>query len=184
VLVAVFAPAASADFEFDAAVLQSMSAEPDYDLEDYEIAPVSLTHSPDSATPLLGDASPATPTAIATATLGTNPASSRHRPPKSGTSELAYRKAKGKAREKLKVQRQRDGAPYGSFAVKLRQVNKYVKEPGSQIQTPLDVHDMPHTSTSYLGIRDSGGLKKVFGLDELVGNGSSYGFELRKWDGR
>jgi hypothetical protein len=97
---------------------------------------------------------------------------------------LAYCKAKGKRHEKLKVQHQREEAPYGSFAVKPHQVNKYVKEAGNLIQTPLDAHNMPHTSTSYLGIQDSGGLKKVFGLDELVGDDLSYDFELRKWDGQ
>jgi hypothetical protein len=43
---------------------------------------------------------------------------------------------------------------------------------------------MPHASTSYVGARDSGGLKKIFGLDDLVGDSSTYAFELRKWDGR
>jgi len=96
---------------------------------------------------------------------------------------LAYRKAKGKAHEKLKAQRQREAAPYGSFAVKPHQVNKYVREPGSPIQTSLDAHDMPHASTSYVGAWDSEGSKRVFELDELVGNDLIYRFELRKWDG-
>jgi hypothetical protein len=73
-----------------------MSAQPDYDLEDYEIAPVSFTHGPDSAIPFLEDALPATPTAITAATFGATPMPSCHQPPKSGTAELVYCKAKEK----------------------------------------------------------------------------------------
>lgn len=180
---AVFGPAAGANFQFDAAVRESMSAQPDYDLEDYEIAPVSLVCSSDSETLLPGDAPPTPSPPVAATPFRAAPAASRHAPPKAGTSELAYRKAKGKAREKLKARRLREAAPYGHFAVKPRQVNKYVKEPGNPIQTHPDAQDMPHASTSYLGMRDSGGLKRVFGLNELVGGDSTYGFELRKWDG-
>jgi len=161
-----------------------MSAQPDYDLEDYEIVPISLTHNPNSATPLLGNASPTTLTAISMATFRTTPTSSCHQPPESRTTELAYSKAKGKARERLKAQHQREEAPYGSFTIKLHQVNKYVKEAESPIQTPLDVHKLPHASTSYLGIWNSEGLKSVFELDELVGDDSIYSFELWKWDGQ
>jgi len=182
--VAVFAPAAGANFQFDTAVRQSMAAQIDYDLEDYEIAPVSLPYGSDSEILLPCNAPTTALTSATSTTVRTIPAASRHAPPKAGTSELAYRKAKGKAREKLKAQRLREAAPYGHFSVKRHQVDKYIKELGNPIQTDPDAQDMPHASTSYLGVRDSGGLKKVFRLNELVGDGSTYGFELRKWDGR
>lgn len=109
---------------------------------------------------------------------------SRHAPPKAGTAEQAYRKAKGKARRRLKDQKRRDTAPYGDIMVKPRLVEKHIKTPATPIRTRLDAHNLPHTSTSYLGMRDSSLAGKVFQLDELVGEDSMYGFELRKWDGR
>ena len=97
---------------------------------------------------------------------------------------MEYRKAKGKAREKLKAQQRKEAAPYGDFAVKPHLVNKHIKKAGRPIRTSLDASKMPHASTSYVGTRYSGGPKKVFALDELVGNDSIYRFELRKWDGQ
>jgi hypothetical protein len=47
----------------------------------------------------------------------------------------------------------------------------------------MDASNMPHVSTSYVGVRYSSGPRRVFGLDELVGKDSRYGFELQKWDG-
>jgi hypothetical protein len=117
-------------------------------------------------------------------TLTTSFAPSRHAPPKPGTAESAYRKAKGKAREKVKAQQRKDAAPYGDFAVKPRLVNKHIKKPGTTIRTSINAGNLPHTSTAYLGMRDSSGSRKVFQLEELVGEGSKYRFELRKWDGR
>ncbi|KIM74031.1 hypothetical protein PILCRDRAFT_80479 [Piloderma croceum F 1598] len=97
--------------------------------------------------------------------------------------ELAYRKAKGKAREGLKAQQRKAAAPYGDFAVKPGLVNKHIRNAGRAISTSLDASDMPHASTSYVGTRYSGGPRRIFGLDELVGKDSPYGFEIRKWDG-
>jgi hypothetical protein len=97
--------------------------------------------------------------------------------------ELAYRKAKGKARERLKAQQRKATAPYSNFSVKPGLVNKHIKKAGRAISTSLDASDMPHASTSYVGTRYSGGPRRIFGLDELVGKDSRYGFEIRKWDG-
>jgi hypothetical protein len=73
---------------------------------------------------------------------------------------------------------------YGDITVKSRLVEKHIKTLATPIRTRLDAHNMPHTSTSYLGMRDSSGAGRVFQLDELVGEDSVYGFELRKWDGQ
>jgi hypothetical protein len=176
--VAVFGPAASTDF--DDAIRQSMEAPPGYDLEDYDIEPVlpgPILYSPGPPSPI------SLPTASAT-TRKTLPTTSQHAPSKRGTTEMAYRKAKGKAQEKLKAQQRKQAAPYGGFNVLPSQVAKHIKKSGEPIQTSLDANDMPHASTGYLGLRNSGGPKRVFGLDELVGDNSAYGFELRKWDGR
>jgi len=75
-----------------------------------------------------------------------------------------------------------DAASYGDFVVKPHLVHKHIKKPEKLIRTGLNAMDMPHASTGYLGKRDSGGAKLIFQLEELVGKGSQYGFELRKWD--
>jgi len=58
---------------------------------------------------------------------------------------------------------------YGDITVKPRLVEKHIKTPATPIRTRLDAHNMPHASTSYLGMRDSSGAGRVFQLDELVG---------------
>jgi hypothetical protein len=98
--VAVFRPAANANFNFDNAIHQSMEAPPNYDLEDYDIKPILPG-------PMLYLPSPPSPVSLATAsatTCKTLPTTSQHAPPKRGTTEMAYQKAKGKAWEKLKAQ--------------------------------------------------------------------------------
>lgn len=67
--------------------------------------------------------------------------------------------------------------------MKSHMVNKHVKESRDPIKSDLNTGNMPHASTGYLGACDSGGLKTVFQLDELVGDDSAYSFELRR-DGR
>jgi hypothetical protein len=188
--VAVFAPASGADFDFNALLHRAINAEHDDDLEDYAIEPVvldSLLTSPNPPGSLPAPLPHFLPTSKPTpppSTSAATPGPSRHAPPKPGTNELAYRKAKGKAREKVKAQQRKDAASYGDFAVKPRMVNKHIKKPGQRIRTSLDAGDMPHASTAYVGMKDSGGTGRVFELEELVGKDSEYGFELRKWDGR
>jgi hypothetical protein len=122
--VAVFAPAFGADFDFDALLHQAIDAECDDNIGNYAIEPVVVDGIPlppvspgpptTNATqyPAIPAASQPAPSAsIAAAT--TRP--SRHTPPKAGTAELAYRKAKGKVRERLKAQQRKDAAPYGDF---------------------------------------------------------------------
>jgi hypothetical protein len=191
--VAVFAPAFGADFDFNALLHQAIDAERDDNIGNYAIEPVVVDGIP------LPPVSPGPPTTNATQYPATPAASqpapsasiaattarpSRHTPPKAGTAELAYRKAKGKARERLKAQQRKDAAPYGNFAVKPHLVNKHLRKAEMPIRSTFNANDMPHTSTAYVGKQDSRGAGRVFRLEELVGRGSKYGFELRKWDGR
>lgn len=43
---------------------------------------------------------------------------------------------------------------------------------------------MLHMKTSYQGLRGSGMAKRVYGLEELVGEASKFGMELKHWDGK
>jgi hypothetical protein len=180
--VAAFAPAAGANFDFDALLHQASDAEADDDLGHYDIEPV-IDYLPSESPTAQSTASlPISPPLVSSSTTPFVP--SRHAPPKPGTAESAYRKAKGKAREKVKAQQRKDAASYGDFAVKPRLVNKHIKKPGTAMHTSFNAADLPHASTAYLGMRDSGGSGRVFQLEEVVGEGSEFGFELRKWDGR
>jgi hypothetical protein len=188
--VAVFAPASGTDFDFDALLHRAINAEHDDDLEDYAIEPVVLSDdhlpptspNPPGSLPLTLPTSPRPPPPLPSSAATSGP--SRHAPPKPGTNELAYRKARGKAREKVKAQQRKDAASYGNFAVKPRMVNKHIKKPGQPIRTSLNTGDMPHASTGYVGMQDSGGTGRVFELEQLIGKDSEHDFELRKWDGR
>lgn len=51
-------------------------------------------------------------------------------------------------------------------------------------QTSFTTDAMPHTKTSYQGLRTRGAAKRVYGLEELVGKDSKLGMELKKWDGK
>lgn len=51
-------------------------------------------------------------------------------------------------------------------------------------QTQFATDAMPHTKTSYQGLRGSGAVKRVYGLEELVGEGSKFGMDLKHWDGK
>ena len=185
---AVFAAAADACFDFDALLHHAIDAEDSNsdDLEGYEIEPVVPgPNLPLASSMGLPSPTPPIPPHIPPSISTPAPTSTRscHAPPKPGTNESAYRKARGKARERLKAKQRKDAAPYGDFVVKPRLVNKHIKKPEKSIRTGLNAMDMPHASTGYLGKRDSGGAKRVFQLEELVGKDSQYGFELRKWDG-
>ena len=187
---AVFAPAAGANFDFDALLHQAINADGNDDLEHYTIESVVETgltspelsgHTP--APPASDHPTPPSPTSKQALSTSSAPGMSRHAPPKPGTNELAYRKARGKAREKLKAQLQRDAAPYGRYAVKPRLVNKHIRKSGPPIRTAFDARNMPHASTAYVGKQDSSGMRRAFELVDLVGDDSEYGFELRRWDG-
>lgn len=41
-----------------------------------------------------------------------------------------------------------------------------------------------HTATGYQGLKGDGEGGRLFGLEELVGKGSRYRFDLERWDGR
>jgi len=112
--VAVFAPAAESGFDFDEAIQRAMEIEHGDDCEGYAIEPVLPELDPlVSASPMSPPAAlPPMPacTAPPTPSPSVTVVRSRHAPPKAGTAEQAYRKAKGKARQRLNDQKRRDTA--------------------------------------------------------------------------
>lgn len=97
--------------------------------------------------------------------------------------EAIYRKQKGKRREKLKKELRQAASRHGYHAAKPAAISKHIK-PAKPHRTLQISEDLPHVRTAYLGARDKGGSKKVFRLEEVVGSGSKFGFDLKKWDGR
>jgi hypothetical protein len=110
---------------------------------------------------------------------------SKTHPPSKGKQliEAIYRKQKGKRREILKKQLQQAASHHGYYAAKPAAVSKHIK-PAKPHRTLHISEDLPHVRTAYLGAWDKGGLKRVFRLGEVVGSGSKFGFDLKKWDGR
>jgi hypothetical protein len=74
-------------------------------------------------------------------------------------------------------------APHGYYAVKPHLVNRHVR-PAAAIITALNAELLERTKTAWTGTKDRGGHRRVFGLDDLVGEDPQFRFELEKWDGR
>jgi hypothetical protein len=73
-------------------------------------------------------------------------------------------------------------APYGQYSVTPMVLNTYVR-PATSIDTKLNAIKLKHTKHAYTGAKDKGGLKRIFELHELVGEGSEFKFKLEHWDG-
>lgn len=100
-----------------------------------------------------------------------------------GSVEDIRRKKRGNASRAVKRHRAKRAVPHGHYVVKASTINKHVR-PAAPIQTQLDAEDLPHTRNAYTGWRDTDGHGKVYTLEELVGEGSEFGFKLERWDGR
>ena len=67
--------------------------------------------------------------------------------------------------------------------VKPRLVNKHVR-PAAAVDVKFDSMKLRHMKSAYTGGRLKGSPKRVYSLDELVGDGSAFKFRLETWDGR
>lgn len=162
----------------------------DFDaLEGYLIEPL-IEPMPPTTIALTPPASPA-PANIDIGRLGVqhHPISTTRRsePPKpsptTGSIESKLRKARGHAKRSVQREAFRQSAPYGEYKVKptaLRHIVRLAKP----IKTTLKTKKLPHTKNGYTGGRDKGVERRVFELHELVGEGSTHGFELKSWDGK
>jgi hypothetical protein len=62
-----------------------------------------------------------------------------------------------------------------------RALQKDVK-PSKPLKTMISIQATDMASTAYVGLRAQHS-KKIYGLEELVGQGSKFGFQLVPWDG-
>jgi hypothetical protein len=102
------------------------------------------------------------------------------------SARIFNKKAKSKALEKRKRDQHRRDAVYSKNAtVQKRTVEQHI-HPSRALQTDLHMRKLRATKPGYIGLRDSskGSDKHIYSLDQMVGDGSEFGFELRAWDGR
>lgn len=95
---------------------------------------------------------------------------------------MKLRKARGHARRRVKREAAIAAAPYGQYAVKPNALRHIVRS-AKPIKTALKTKKLPHTKNGYTAGRDKATQRRVYELDELVGEHSAHGFELKPWDG-
>lgn len=103
-------------------------------------------------------------------------------PSKRGSIEKQIRKNRGKVKRAMKRYEEKLAAGHGDYVVKPSVINQHVR-PANGMRSSANASAFPHTKNAYTGGRVSGG-KKVWRLDELVGEDSKHKFKLEKWDGR
>jgi hypothetical protein len=99
-----------------------------------------------------------------------------------GSAEDALRKKRGKAKRAMQRLKEKRAAPLGHYAIKPAVIKHHVR-PAAAIATKLNTTKLQHTKNGWTGARDKGGFKRIFTLDEMVGE-NSFGFRLERWDGR
>lgn len=201
-------PLCPADFDFGQLVLNAVAVErelDDDDTEGYSLDPVTTPFS--SPTPLspipdellqspcrsavLGTTCPASPEPLPHGTMSVPLLTSgvKAKPPPRGapkyprgSAEDALRKKRGKAKRAMQRLKEKRAAPLGHYAIKPAVIKHHVR-PAAAIATKLNTMKLQHTKNGWTGARDKGGFKRIFTLDEMVGE-NSFGFRLERWDGR
>jgi hypothetical protein len=188
-----------ADFDFGHLVREAIIRETELDDDDTEgcafeaITMPSSSYSSPPPPPLTVDAHALQPQPGPSHTPANTPAlqpspspeSLTHEVPKytRGSVENSLRKKRGHAKRAMQRAEQKRTAPFGDYAVKPSVLNRHVR-PAAAIQSELSTKKLKHTKNAWTGARDKGGYKRVFTLDEMVGEGSIFNFRLERWDGR
>ena len=188
----------AADFDFEHLVHEAIIRESELDDDDTEgcvfeaITMPSLLYPLPLPPPLPVDAPASQPQSGPSHTLANtalrpslSPEALTHEAPKYtyGSVENSLRKKRGHAKRAMQRMEQKRAAPFGEYAVKPSVLNRHVR-PAAAIQSELKTKKLKHTKNAWTGARDKGGYKRVFTLDEMVGEGSIFNFQLERWDGR
>jgi hypothetical protein len=99
-----------------------------------------------------------------------------------GSTEDIRRKKRGKAKRAVKRLQEQRAAPYGLYVVKPALLNRHAR-PATAVTTGFDTTKLGATKNGWTGTRDQGGYKRVFTLDEMVGEKSIFKFRLERWGG-
>lgn len=100
-----------------------------------------------------------------------------------GSAEDIRRKKRANARQAVKRLEAKQAEPYGDYAVKPRIINKYVRS-STAVGVKFDATKLRHTKHAYTGSRPDTHSKRIYSLDELVGDNSRFKFRLERWDSR
>jgi len=188
----------AADFDFGHLVREAIIRESELDDDDtegcaFEAVSVPSLSCPLSLLPRAANtlASPPqsepshTTTNAPVSQPSTSPESPAYELPKyaHGSIENSLRKKRGHAKRAMQRLERKHGAPFGDYVVKPSILNRHVR-PASAIQSGLKTKKLKHTKNAWTGARDKGGHKRIFTLDEMVGEGSIFNFRLERWDGR
>lgn len=93
-----------------------------------------------------------------------------------------YRKNKERARKTAKKTLLRGSSGQGALLCNPTAVARNLKGLLTH-PTGFKTASMPHTAPGYQGQRTKGAVKRVYALEELIGEGSKFGFDLKQWDG-
>ena len=188
----------AADFDFEHLVHEAIIRESELDDDDTEgcvfeaITMPSLLYPLPLPPPLPVDAPALQPQSGPSHTLANtalrpslSPEALTHEVPKytHGSVENSLCKKRGHAKRAMQRMEQKRAVPFGEYAVKPSVLNRHVR-PAAAIQSELKTKKLKHTKNAWTGARDKGGYKRVFTLDEMVGEGSIFNFRLERWDGR
>jgi hypothetical protein len=187
------------DFAFDTLLMRAIATEKDHDGEGTEHDPSDGTGfeavqnpTASSTTPPLAATSikPASPTPTDTArdfgdSSGSEPSSdadtSTRKRKKKSKSRIAYKKLAFKRRRAADRQSTKDDIE-ASVRPSIRERHTASANPINVPSFNLDTKTA--AKTGYVGVRDSRASKQVYSLNELIGGGSKFKFNLVEWDGK
>jgi hypothetical protein len=196
---AIIVPLAAADFDFGHLIREAIVRESELDGDDTEGCALEAVTMPSSSrslpipSPPTMDAIASLPQSGTSCALASTPASQpfllldplARDVPKypHGSVENSLRKKRGHAKRAMQRMEQKRAAPLGDYAVKPAILNRHVR-PATAIRSELKTKKLKHTKNAWTGARDKGGYRRVFTLDEMVGENSIFTFQLERWDGR
>jgi hypothetical protein len=100
-----------------------------------------------------------------------------------GSADDICRKKRGNSRRAMRRLEEKRAAGHSDYAVKPRIINKYI-QPAVAAGVKFDALKLRHTKSAYTGGRLKAASRRVYNLDELVGERSIFKFKLEKWDGK
>lgn len=180
-------PAAGVEFNFDDLLFNAIVEEQrsddcaeghDVDCVVDGLLPIAQTHDSPLAMPQPAEHAPGTANPLPFS-LSSPPSTPSGSCPPNGPTTSGSGTARNRRRARQREQARRI-APYGAYEVRATTVNKYVR-PAIAVETDLDTPRLPHTINAYTGGRDTGRPRRVYELDELVGENSKLGFKLVEW---
>lgn len=108
-----------------------------------------------------------------------------HKTPKCtrGSADDMRRKNRANTKRAMRRLEEKRATGYGDYVVKPRIINKYIR-PAAAVDVKFDAMKLRHTKSAYTGGRIKAPSRRVYNVNELVGEDSIFKFKLKKWDGQ